>query len=327
MVALDGADDIGGGDHGHAAGEDRSGAGTAVAEGVHAEAGVARGVAVAERDGAGFPAAAIVAAPERAHGVEELVVRVGSPVGRLASPGDDDTGAVPWPALAHGHGGGEVHDAGNGAQDARAVVNEPDELTHIGLPAKIEHAAQGQVMIATRADLGEEDLSLEMIDDGLPPLGGPPFDADIALAPGGDDPIRHIRADGLRDLRRPRALQRMQMDVALEQRGADAEVELAGEMFGEAMDAMPRAGVALGEQRIVTLDHLALLVPHRGDVGIVQPQIIERRAQIGEEARRMRAVQVANGGGEQRDVAEGIPAAEDELLFPCMGMREPGLRA
>lgn len=62
-------------------------------------------------------------------------------------------------------------------------------------------------------------------------------------------------------------------------------------------------------------------------MGIVQPQIVEGRAQIGEEAPRMRAVQVADGGGEQCDVVERILAAEDEPHFPRMRMRETGLRA
>ena len=42
--------------------------------------------------------------------------------------------AVPGPPVAHRHGGGEVHEAGDGTQDAGAVVDEPDEMADIPLP-------------------------------------------------------------------------------------------------------------------------------------------------------------------------------------------------
>lgn len=63
-------------------------------------------VAVAERDGAGFPAAAIIAAGKCAEGVEELMVRVGLPMARLAASSDDDAGAVLRALGADGHGCG-----------------------------------------------------------------------------------------------------------------------------------------------------------------------------------------------------------------------------
>jgi hypothetical protein len=110
LESIDRPNNIGRSDHRHTPREDRCGSGTSIAEGVHAEVGVPGSVAVSERDGACFPTAAIVAAPERAHGVQELVMRVGCPVRGFASAGDDDTGAVLGPVFPDGNGGGEMHD-------------------------------------------------------------------------------------------------------------------------------------------------------------------------------------------------------------------------
>lgn len=156
------------------------------------------------------------------------MVRVGFPLHRLASARDGDAGAILWTTGADGDSGGEVHEAGDGAEHADAVMYEADELPDIGFPAQIEHAAQWRVMIAGRSDLNEEDFAPEMIDDGLPSLGGPPFDGDVGFAPGGDDPIRHIRAYDFRDLWRPHFFHWMKMDVAFEKSGADANAELGG---------------------------------------------------------------------------------------------------
>ena len=65
----------------------------------------------------------------------------------------------------------------------------------------------------------------------------------------------------------------------------------------------------------------------RGDVGIVQPEVVEGRAEVGEECAGMRVMQLADGGGEERDVPERIPAAEDELPFPRVQVRKMSLGA
>lgn len=51
---------------------------------------------------------------------------------------------------------------------------------------------------------------------------------------------------------------------------------------------------------------------------VVQPQIVEGRAQVGEEAPRMRAMQVADGGGEERDVGE-YQQRRMSRFFPACG--------
>ena len=113
------------------------------------------------------------------------------------------------------------------------------------------------------------------------------------------------------------------MDVALEKRRADADSELRAEILREAVDGVIRRGIAPLQQGIVAFDNFAFLLPQRRDVRVVQPQVIERGAKIGEELAGMAAVQVAHGGGEEDDIAQRIPAAKDELLFPRVRMREP----
>ena len=92
-VSLDSGDGGGWGDHVHTPWKREGGFAAAGFHGVDAKALVPR-ITVAEWDGAGFPAAAVIAAGEGAEGVEELMVRVGFPMARLASARDDDAGAV-----------------------------------------------------------------------------------------------------------------------------------------------------------------------------------------------------------------------------------------
>ena len=261
-------------------------------------------VAVSERNGAGFPATTVVATWKSADGVEKLMVRVGFPMARLAPTSDDNAGAVLRAIWSDGDCCGQVHDSGDRAEHARAVINEADELADAGLFPQIDDASQCGMMVAFCPDLRKEDAPLEMIDDGLPALSGPPFDGDVVLSACGDNPIRHIGPDYLGNLRGPRFFDRVKVDIALEQARADLHAELVGEVLGKAVDAVPRAGVALVEQRIVALDDAPFIFAHRRDVGIVQPKIVERRAEVCEVTARIRSVQFADCCGEKRDVAE-----------------------
>ena len=119
-----------------------------------------------------------------------------------------------------------MHDSGDGAEDACAVIHEADELADGGLFPQINDASQCGVVVAFRPDLREEDATFEVIHDGLPPLGGPPFDGDVALSACGDDPIRHVATDDLCDLGSPRALDGVKVDVAFEVARAEGDAEL-----------------------------------------------------------------------------------------------------
>ena len=252
--------------------------------------------------------------------MEELMMRIRFPVRRLASTRDDDASAIQWAVWPDGDASGQVHHSRDGAQDASAVIDEADELADAGLFSQINNATQGGMMVAFRSDLREDDATFEMIDNSLPALGGPPFYRDVVLSACGDYPIRNIGTDNLCDLRRPRPFDGVKMDVALEQARADLQAELVGEVLRKAVDAVPRAGVALVEQRIVALDDAAFIFPNRLDIRAVQPKVIERRAQVREEPPRIGRVKFTDSGGEKCDVAEGIPAAEDEFFPPFVGM-------
>ena len=215
-----------------------------------------------------------------------------------------------------------MHDSGDRAEDARAVIHEADELADGGLFPQINDVSQCGVVVAFRPDLREEDAPFEMIHDGLPTLSGPPFDGDVALPACGDDPIRHVGTDKLCDLWRPSLLDGVKVDVAFEEPGADSHAELFRKVLGKAVDAVPRAGVAFVQQRVVALDDAPFLLADWCDVRIVQPKIVERRAKVCQIASRIRGVQFADCGGEKRDVAERIPTTEDELFPRCVGMRD-----
>ena len=108
-----------------------------------------------ESDSASLPAAAVVAAPKSAERMQKLMMGIGFPLRWLPSASDDDTGAIQRAALAGRNSRGEVHEARDWAQHARAMMNETDELPHVGLPTKIEHSMQSGMRIGGRADLYE----------------------------------------------------------------------------------------------------------------------------------------------------------------------------
>lgn len=246
--------------------------------------------------------------------MQELVVVIGGPLGGLATSRDDDTRTIARKVCWWRDGGGQVHNPGNGAHDASTVMNEAYEFPHAGISAKIDDPAQGRVAISDRADLYESNAPVEMIDDGLPAFGRPPLDSAVGLAAGDDDPVGHVEPEDFRHLRRPGALQGMKVNVAAEFGGADAEVELPIQVFDEAVDDVVRRAVALLQQGEVALDGFRLIVPQRGEPGIVQPEVIERGPDIGEKLAGIAAVQISHGSGEQDDIAQGVPAAEDQPL-------------
>ena len=250
------------------------------------------------------------------------MMRIRFPVRRLAPARDDDASAIQWAVWPDRDGSGQVHDSSDRAKHARAVIHEADELADGGLLPQIDDTTQRGMMISFRPNLRKEDAAFEMIDDGLPTLGGPPFDGDVVLSSSGKNPIRHIGPNDLCNLRRPCLFNGMEMDVALKQSRADLHAELIRKILGEAVDAVVRCAIALAEQRIVALDDAAFILADRCDVGIVQPEVVERCPQIGEVAPRIRHVQFADSGGEKRDVAKGIPAAEDQFFPHCVGMRD-----
>src|ERR1700689_5341514 len=81
-------------------------------------------VAIAKRNGAGFPAAAVIAATEGADGMDELMMRVGFPMRRLTTSGDHDAGPIFRRVRRHFHGGGQMHGQTHRPQHALRVINQ-----------------------------------------------------------------------------------------------------------------------------------------------------------------------------------------------------------
>ena len=118
-VRRDPSDDFVGGNHVHAPRE--------APDGVHAQCFRSIFfVAVPEWDGAGFPAAAIVATSERSNGVDDLMVRVCVPVRRLTSSRDNDGGPVLRHAFFRRHRRREMHEQAHRREYALRVVDEPN---------------------------------------------------------------------------------------------------------------------------------------------------------------------------------------------------------
>ena len=160
-----------------------------------AEVPVADHVSIAEGNCAGFPAPAIVATRECTDGVKKLMMRISLPLRGFATAGHDNTRAIRRAAFARGDGGGEVHDGGYRTEHTGAVMHEADKLAHVGLAAQVDDVVKRRVVISFCADLDEEDLAAEMIDHGLPALGGPPLNSDVRLPARSNDPIRDVLSD------------------------------------------------------------------------------------------------------------------------------------
>lgn len=131
-------------------------------------------VAIAEWNGAGFPAAAVVAAGQCAVGVKVLMMRIHLPLHWLAPSGHDHTGAILGMAAFDFHGGREVHGEGHRAEHSLRMIHQPHKLPGVRLPAQIGHALERGIVMALLAYLYELDFIPEMIHylliPGLIPL-------------------------------------------------------------------------------------------------------------------------------------------------------------
>ena len=85
-------------------------------------------VAVADKLAAGFPAADLVAASQHAVGTDVLMVRVGFPMGWLASASDDDAGAAMSAAILRVDGSRQVHGERHRTEHAVGVIHQANQL-------------------------------------------------------------------------------------------------------------------------------------------------------------------------------------------------------
>jgi hypothetical protein len=120
--------------------------------------------------------------------MNELMIGVSLPVGGFTTAGDYDAGPPRGAAGGRLHGGGQVHQGGYGTQHPLRVIHQADQFAQGGFAAQVDDTLQAGMMMAGATDLNKLDSSLEMIDHGLVALRLPPFDGDVVLPAGGDDP-------------------------------------------------------------------------------------------------------------------------------------------
>src|SRR5436190_23426305 len=89
-------------------------------------------------------------------------------------------------------------------------------------------------------NLNKQHAILEMIDHLLPAAAMPPYDGEIVFAAGSDDPIRARGAKAGCHERRLGHLFLAQMDVALEGRRPDLDIEFLIQKLHETVDEMIR---------------------------------------------------------------------------------------
>lgn len=318
VVQLNPPDDLIGGNHVHAARQR--------ADNVHAECvWPIVHVAVAERQGPRLPTAAVVAAAQCAHRMDELVMRVSGEMWRLTAAGDDDARTVLRHAGLHVHGGGQVHQEADGRKRALRVIHQPDEFAVGGAATQVDDAVEGGMVVVILAHLHEEQPVAEVVDDGLVSLRGPPLDRVVELAARGEQPEgRAVPLERL-DLAEPVFLRLVDVQVATKVGDTNPEAELLVQVLDEAIEEMAGFLVAAVDERVVAVEHLHVGVAfrQRRQVRVVAPQVRAGRADVGQELARVATMQIPHRGGQHHDVAGRLEVLEDELShMPRSGRRE-----
>jgi len=262
-------------------------------------------VSVAEGNGPRFPAAAVVAASERTDGVEELVVGIGGPVGRLAPPGHDDARPIrrnPGPARYRRR---QVHQQAHGTEDPLAGVHESHELAQFGLASEVYDAVERGVVVSGLADLHELDSASKGVHHLLVAFVGPPLDRIVELAAGNEEPEGPRRSERALDPLEPAFLLIRYPDVSLEGRRSNPEAQGFVQILDEAVEEVIGSLIAPIDERIVALDdaHVRVVLAQGRDVRVVLPESGTGSSHVGEEFSRMARVQVPDRSREHDDVA------------------------
>jgi hypothetical protein len=319
VVQLDPPDDLVGGNHVHAPRQ--------ATHHVHTQRlGAVVHIAVAERQGPRLPAAAVVATPECAHRVNELVVGIGREVWRLAASGHDDAGPVFRHAGLHLHRCGQVHQETHGRERALGVVHEPNELAVRRAPAQIDDPVERRMIVVVFAHLHEEQATPKVVDDGLVARRVPPFDRVVELAARSEQPEGRAVTFERLDLAEPVLLRLVDVEVAAEFSDADPQAQLLVQVFDETVEEVPRLLIAAVDERVVAVEHLhvGVIFQKRRQVRVVVPEVRAGRADVGQELAGVAAMQVTHRGGQHHDVARRLEVLEDELSHtPRSGRRAP----
>lgn len=201
------------------------------------------------------------------------MMRVSLPLGRFPPPGHDHTRPVLRTPCPHRDRRGQMHEPGDRTDHPLRMVDEPDELPQIGLPAQIDHASERRVVMASAPDLDKLDAPAEVIDHLLPAGRIPPFDRIVIFPTRDDDPVGRVLAGQFHDLRSPLPLALVQMDVAVKSRGLDPQAQAFVQEFDEGEEEMFRKMIAPRDEWVMAVDyfHPRIAFLQRREVGILQP--------------------------------------------------------
>ena len=161
--------------------------------------------------------------------------------------------------------------------------------------------------------LHELNLSFEIIDHLLIPGRIPPLGGEVEFAPSHDDP-EMVTDSQVSAGRWSRFFFGRQVNVATELGQRNFNPKLLFEVLRKTVNKMVRALIALMNQRIVQIQELDAGLPFAQfcDVGVVEPERIGRRADVGFELTGASSVQVAHGGGHYDDIARTLMISENK---------------
>jgi hypothetical protein len=97
------------------------------------------------------PAAAVIAAWQTTVSVKILVMRIGFPLNGFSPSGQHNTCAIFGPAGRRFYSRGKVHKHSNGADYSISVIHEPNHLSQVGLPDKIDYTFKRRVAVTGAA--------------------------------------------------------------------------------------------------------------------------------------------------------------------------------
>jgi hypothetical protein len=117
--------------------------------------------------------------------MEELMPGVSLPMRWLATAGDYDARKKAGAGCAR-NCGGEMHEQGNRAEHARGMMDQENQVAYARATAKIEHAAQGWMIVSALSNLDKPKPIGKMVDDCLPAAAMPPLDREVVFSSGGD---------------------------------------------------------------------------------------------------------------------------------------------
>jgi hypothetical protein len=133
-------------------------------------------------------------------------------------------------------------------------------LAKIGLSPEVNHALQRRMMVPVLPDLHKQDLASEMINDFLVTFKRPPLRGIVELPARRHDPEGCVFPSDLLNLRPPGLLKLRNINVALEGRRPNSQIQPLAEELGEAMDEVPGFLIASMDNGIMTLDNLGFRV-------------------------------------------------------------------